>query len=166
MKNRFLIATLLILIFSSFEISHCHELAQPKRVYVDMVADLFHYGHIEYLKKVKSFGDILIVGIHDDATVQSYKRRPILSMEERIRSVQECSYVDVILPDAPLEVTLEWIQKHRIDIVVHGDDISPESMNTFYKTPIELGIFYLVPYTSGISTTDIIKRIVNRRDLY
>ena len=48
-----------------------------------MVADLFHYGHVEFLKQASAFGDHLLVGIHSDEAVQANKRIPILSMEER-----------------------------------------------------------------------------------
>jgi len=53
------------------------------RVYVDMVADLFHYGHVEFLKKARSLGDYLLVGIHADDAVASHKRSTILTMDER-----------------------------------------------------------------------------------
>ncbi|HUV43590.1 MAG TPA: adenylyltransferase/cytidyltransferase family protein [Dehalococcoidales bacterium] len=63
------------------------------RVYADMVADLFHYGHVEFLRKVRAPGDYLLVGIHSDDVVVPYKRRPILTMEERIAVVAGCRYV-------------------------------------------------------------------------
>ena len=50
------------------------------RVYVDMVADLFHYGHVNFLRQARKHGDYLLVGVHADETVMSYKRRPIFSM--------------------------------------------------------------------------------------
>ena len=71
------------------------------RVYADMVADLFHYGHVEFLKKARELGDYLIVGIHADEILEDYKRKPILTMEERIISVAGCRYVDEVLPSAP-----------------------------------------------------------------
>ena len=45
------------------------------------------------------------------------------------------------------------------DMVVHGDDYSDEKQREMYKVPIERGIFRTVPYTKGISTTEIIRRI-------
>ena len=48
-----------------------------KIIYCDMVADLFHYGHVNFLKRCKQLGDYLIVGIHSDSDVESYKRKPI-----------------------------------------------------------------------------------------
>jgi len=126
-----------------------------------MTADLFHFGHVNFLKQASEIGDYLIAGIHSDETVQNYKRSPIMTMEERISVVASCRYVDEVIPDAPLIVDLEWIKKHNIHVVVHGDDFSEDLLQLCYKVPIEMGIFEKVPYTPGISTTDIIKRLKN-----
>ena len=131
------------------------------RVYVDMVADLFHYGHANFLKQAKQLGDHLIVGIHSDEVVEGYKRSPIMSMKERVDTVSSCRYVDEVVPNAPLIIDQEWLNTHRIDLVVHGDDFSEEMEQLCYKIPIDMGIFRLVSYTSEISTTDIIQRIKN-----
>ena len=129
------------------------------RVYVDMVADLFHYGHANFLRQAKQFGDHLIVGIHSDEVVKEYKRTPILTMRERVDTVSSCRYVDEVISDAPLVVDLKWLNTHRIDLVVHGDDFSEHMKQLCYKVPIDLGILRLVSYTSSISTTEIIQRI-------
>ena len=129
------------------------------RVYVDMVADLFHYGHANFLRQAKQFGDHLIVGIHSDEVVKEYKRTPILTMRERVDTVSSCRYVDEVISDAPLVVDLKWLNTHRIDLVVHGDDFSEHMKQLCYKVPIDLGILRLVSYTARISTTEIIQRI-------
>ena len=129
------------------------------RVYVDMVADLIHYGHANFLRQAKQFGDHLIVGIHSDEVVKEYKRTPILTMRERVDTVSSCRYVDEVISDAPLVVDLKWLNTHRIDLVVHGDDFSEHMKQLCYKVPINLGILRLVSYTSRISTTEIIQRI-------
>ena len=129
------------------------------RVYVDMVADLFHYGHANFLRQAKQFGDHLIVGIHSDEVVKEYKRTPILSMRERVDTVSSCRYVDEVISDAPLVVDLKWLNTHRIDLVVHGDDFSEHMKQLCYKVPIDLGILRLVSYTARNSTTEIIQRI-------
>ena len=128
------------------------------RVYADMVADLFHYGHMRFLKRARALGDYLLVGICSDNVLVPYKRRPILTMEERVASVAGCRYVDEVLPNAPLMVDRAWIEKYDIDLVVHGDDYSQEQQEYYYKVPIEMGIFRTVAYTQGISTTEIIRR--------
>ena len=124
-----------------------------------MVADLFHYGHVNFLKQASRHGDFLLVGIHADETVESYKRKPILTMEERVASVEGCRYVDEVIPNAPLEITREWIDKHKIDLIIHGDDVAPEVRDAWYGVPIEMGIYQSVGYTAGISTTELISRI-------
>jgi len=132
------------------------------RVYVDMVADLFHHGHVRFLERARQFGDVLVVGIHSDDTVAGYKRRPVMTMEERVGVVSCCRYVDEVIPDAPLSVTRDWLDRHRIDLVVHGDDLSDESLREMYDVPRQLGILRLVPYTESVSTSDVIERIRNR----
>ena len=126
-----------------------------------MTADLFHFGHVNFLKQASEIGDYLIAGIHSDETVQNYKRSPIMTMEERISIVASCRYVDEVIPDAPLIIDLKWIKKHNIHLVVHGDDFSEDLLQLCYKIPIEMGIFKKVPYTPGISTTDIMNRLKN-----
>lgn len=124
-----------------------------------MVADLFHYGHVNFLKQASRHGDFLLVGVHADETVESYKRKPILTMEERVASVEGCRYVDEVIPNAPLKITREWIDQHKIDLIIHGDDVAPEVRDAWYGVPIEMGIYQSVGYTAGISTTELISRI-------
>ena len=124
-----------------------------------MVADLFHYGHVNFLKKAREHGDFLLVGVHSDEAVLVYKRRPILSMEERVASVEGCRYADEVVPNAPLEIDCTFIEKHNIDLVIHGDDFSSDLEKLCYKIPMEMGIYRTVGYTEGISTTDLINRV-------
>ena len=128
------------------------------RVYTDLVADLFHYGHVEFLKQARALGDYLLVGICGDDVVEAHKRKPILTMEERVMSVAGCRWVDEVIPNAPWNFDPAWIEKYSIDLVVHGDDYSQEQREYYYKIPIERGIYRVVPYTSSISTTEIIRR--------
>ena len=123
-----------------------------------MVADLFHYGHVEFLRKAHALGDYLLVGICSDETVQTNKWNAILDMEERVASVAGCRYVDEVVPNAPWIIDRAWIVKHKIDLVVHGDDYSQEQLESIYSVPISMGIFRTVSYTPGISTTEIIRR--------
>ncbi len=132
------------------------------RVYADMVADLFHYGHVAFLKKARAFGDYLLVGVHADDAASSKKRRPILTLDERVASVAGCRYVDDVLPDAPWVLDRGWLEKHDIHLVVHGDDYSQEELENTFKVPREMGILRTVPYTPGISTTEIIRRCQER----
>lgn len=128
------------------------------RIYADIVGDLFHIGHINLFKQAREFGDYLIVGVHSDTTVESYKQRPIIRQSERYEIIRNCKLVDEIIEDAPRVITKEYIDKHKIDMVVHGDDPSP-AFAAQHKVPLELDIMKYVKYTEGISSTEIIKKI-------
>jgi len=138
---------------------------KPKKVvYADITGDLFHAGHVAFLKKAKALGDHLIVGIITDEHVETYKRRPVLSVKDRAAVVRGCKYVDEVIEGVSPICTKEWIAKKGIDVVVHGDDFNPKDPLTLeqYGAAMEAGIFQTVPYTPGISTSDIINRIVKR----
>ena len=128
------------------------------RVYADIVGDLFHVGHINLLKQARECGDYLIVGVHSDKSVESYKRKPVFSEKDRYEIVRNCSLVDEVIEDAPLVLTKKYIDENNICIVVHGDDKSPH-FEEQHKVPLEMGIMKYLKYTDGISTTDLIERI-------
>ncbi|PRP89053.1 hypothetical protein PROFUN_02331 [Planoprotostelium fungivorum] len=133
---------------------------KQKRVYVDMVGDLWHYGHVNFCRQAKELGDYLIVGITKDEDVKAYKRPPILHGEERVASAKGCRYVDEVLyDDVPLAITKEFIEKHRIDLVAHGNDFDKEKMERYYRVPMDMDILRILPYTGGISTTELLTRI-------
>jgi len=130
-------------------------------IYVDMVGDLFHINHINLIKEAKKFGKYLIVGVHSDSDVKSYKCNPILSMEERIGIIESCKYVDKVIPNAPLVVTKEYLDENNIDLVVHAhneDEI--EKYNFMYSEIIKLEKFKRIDYHDGVSTTNIKNKII------
>lgn len=131
-------------------------------VFADLVADLFHYGHMNFLRQARELGDELIVGLMSDEQAENYKRKPILSLRERALSVRECRSVTKVIEGSPMPVTREFLQEHHIQIVVHGDDFSSEQMDTWYSVPRELGMMRLIHYTEGISTTELLRRITSR----
>lgn len=136
-----------------------------KTVYVTMVADLFHYGHISLLKRAKEYGTKLIVGLHSDEDVAKYKRTPVLTMQERYEVIKVCKYVDNVILNAPLETTDEFMDKHNLDIYIHAHYEHENEKYRFLSKNIKRKQFIRIDYTDGISTTDIIKRIKNRNDL-
>ena len=132
------------------------------RVYVDMVGDLFHPGHVELLRRARTFGEWLVVGVLSDEVAGAYKRRPVMTMEERATMVGACRYVDEVLPDAPAVVTAAFMRAHDLAIVVHGDDLSEAAVTEVFGDVVAADRLRLVPYTSGISTTDLIRRVEER----
>ncbi|KAJ3216744.1 Ethanolamine-phosphate cytidylyltransferase [Dinochytrium kinnereticum] len=143
-----------------------------KVVYLDGAFDLFHIGHIEFLKAAKSAGDYLLVGIHDDATVNNIRgsNYPIMNVYERALSVLACKYVDEVIIGAPYSVTKDVLESvFKVSIVAHGTtEYEPDVDGSDpYRLPKELGIYKEIQSPRGDVTTDaIIERIMQNRKLY
>lgn len=131
----------------------------PTRVYVDMVGDLFHAGHVELLRRARAFGDRVVVGVLADEVAAAYKRPPVMDLDERVAVVAACRYVDEVIPAAPDVVTLAFLREHDLDLVVHGDDIEDEAIADVYAEVAAAGLLRLVPRRPGISTTEVLRRI-------
>lgn len=65
--------------------------AARTRVYVDMIGDLFHAGHVALLQAAREHGDHLVVGMLSDEDAASYKRRPVMTLAERVAVVPRTS---------------------------------------------------------------------------
>ena len=133
-----------------------------KIIYVDMCADLLHYGHIRFLKEAKALGDKLIVGIHSDKTIESYKRTPVCTMTERIELVKSVKWVDEVIEDAPLFITEDYIEKYNIDVIAIPKNRTQEEIEKMCIIPYQKNMLERVVYTEEISTSEIINRIKNR----
>lgn len=131
------------------------------RVYTDMAADIFHMGHVNLLKRAKAMGDYLVVGVHSDKQIESYKRKPIFPEEHRYEIMRSCKYVDEVIESAPLVMTKEFLESNNIDLVVRGDDMNEELLKQ-QEAPISMGIMRYVSRTKGISTSEIIDKISER----
>lgn len=130
-----------------------------RRVYVDMVGDLFHPGHVALLLAARDLGDHLVVGVLSDETAASYKRRPIMTMAERVAVIEACRYVDEVIPNAPDRLTHLFLDQHDISLVVHGDDLDAAGAAEVYGPAVATGRLRLVPRTGGVSTTELIARV-------
>lgn len=133
----------------------------PSRIYVDMVGDLFHAGHVSLLREARRHGDWLVVGVLSDDTAASYKRRPIMTLTERVAVIESCRYVDEVIQDAPYRLTEAFVDEHAITMVVHGDDLSPEGAESVYGPAAAAGKLTYIPRTGGISTTQVIQRVLD-----
>jgi len=136
-----------------------------KTVYIDGVFDLFHRGHLESLIKSKNvYNDpentFLIVGVVSDKDCQSYKRLPIINEDDRLEIVKNIKLVDNVIFPCPLIVTMDFIKEYNIDLVVHGfcNDADREKQKPFFEN-IKTH-FKEIDYYSKISTTNIIKNIL------
>lgn len=139
-------------------------------VYIDGAFDMFHCGHIETLEAARALGDFLLVGIHDDATVNAHKGRnfPIMNLHERTLSVLSCKYVDEVIIGAPWAVTEDMVRTMNISLVVHGSHFDVEQLDGLdaYRVPKDLGIYQEVSSKSDLTVMGILDRIVKNRESY
>jgi phosphoenolpyruvate phosphomutase len=99
-----------------------------KVIYATMVGDLFHRGHLEFIKKAKTIGDFLIIGLHPDDVVKKYKREPIIPFEDRKRIIESIREVDRVVEDCMdfrKPTMFDNLKNHNVSIAVHGDDWLP-----------------------------------------
>ena len=130
------------------------------RGYIPMVADLFHVGHINLIKKIHDLGYTVIVGVHDDKDVEKYKRMPVMTLHERVGAVQACRYVADVISMAPVAIDEAFMTTHNIDMVFHGHTSAEDDIyHEMFQIPIKLGKFTRTERTDGISTTMLIDRI-------
>jgi len=119
-------------------------------IYTYGVFDLLHYGHIRSLKQAKKLGDKLIVGVFTDEVAESFKRKPVLTSQERMAVLYELGY-NVVLQEEldPINTAL----KYGADMIAKGAGAGFENIKT---DKIKLK---LLDYTDGISTSEIISRL-------
>jgi len=93
-----------------------------KILYTGGTFDLFHFGHVEFLKKCKMISDKVVVSLNTDSFVSEYKSTPIMSYEERKRSLLNCQYVDEIIPNLFGSDSKPTILTVKPQIIAIGDD--------------------------------------------
>lgn len=130
-------------------------------VYTDMCADLFHAGHVNFLRQAKALGDRLVVGVHDDRTIASYKAAPIQTLAERVAVVAACRFVDQVVPHAPLEVSPRYLDQLDVQVVCHADDLTAAARDRMYGEILATREFAWIPYTPGISTRALRDRVLD-----
>jgi len=141
------------------------QIENKKNVYVIGVFDLFHRGHLELLKKAKKLGDRLIVAINGDDMVSKYKRKPIFNEEDRLAIISSLRLVDEAFIIRIFDNKKVMIDR-KVDIIVHGTDWDRDSylkqirVTESFLDENEISL-ELVPYTNGISTSDLVSTIKN-----
>ncbi|TKY72674.1 Choline-phosphate cytidylyltransferase 1 [Spatholobus suberectus] len=143
----------------------------PVRVYADGIYDLFHFGHARSLEQAKKLlpNTYLLVGCCNDEITHKYKGKTVMTEKERYESLRHCRWVDEVIPDAPWVITQEFLDKHQIDYVAHDSlpyaDASGAGKDV-YEYVKSVGKFKETKRTEGISTSDIIMRIIKDYNQY
>lgn len=143
------------------------------RVYADGIFDLFHLGHCRMLEQAKhclgSETEVyLLVGVCSDAVTGRMKGKTVLTERERYESVRHCRWVDEVVEDAPWVIDEEFIQKHQIDYVAHDEEPYPgrDGQEDVYAFVKSTNRFVATRRTEGISTTDIIGRVIRDYEVF
>lgn len=139
-----------------------------KVVYTGGTFDLFHSAHVRFLKACRRLagqdGEV-IVALNTDAFIQAYKGKPpIMSFAERKEVLLGCKYVDAVISNIGGADSKPSIEQVMPDFIVIGDDWARKDyyaqmqFSREWLDQLEIQLVY-VPYTPGISTTDLKARI-------
>ena len=130
-------------------------------VFTNGCFDILHRGHIEYLARARSLGDLLVVGVNTDASVRRLEKgsdRPFNAERDRALVVASLEVVDAVTifdEDTPLEL----IEALLPDVLVKGGDYSIDQVVGRGVVERAGGEVRILPFVSGFSTTDLINRI-------
>jgi D-beta-D-heptose 7-phosphate kinase/D-beta-D-heptose 1-phosphate adenosyltransferase len=132
-------------------------------VFTNGCFDLLHAGHVRYLAAARSLGELLIVGLNDDDSVRRLKgkERPLVPLEERAELLLGLESVDLVVPfaeDTPAELVSALVP----DILAKGADWAPDRIVGRETVEAAGGRVELIPLVEGTSTSDIVRRILER----
>jgi D-beta-D-heptose 7-phosphate kinase/D-beta-D-heptose 1-phosphate adenosyltransferase len=122
--------------------------------------DILHRGHITYLSRAKTLGDVLVVGINTDKSVARLKGpgRPVIALDDRMEILAAFSCVDHIVPfdqDTPVDL-IRAIKPH---VFVKGGDHSKDQLPEARVVEDLGGVVHILPLVEDRSTTGIIERV-------
>jgi D-glycero-beta-D-manno-heptose 1-phosphate adenylyltransferase len=133
-----------------------------KIVFTNGCFDILHLGHVEYLAKAASLGDVLVIGLNSDHSVRTLKgnKRPINNEQARATILASIGFVNaVILFDE--ETPYQLIQKILPDILVKGNDYQVENIVGHDIVSASGGSVVTIDLTPGYSTTSIEQKILD-----
>ena len=131
-----------------------------KIVFTNGCFDLIHLGHIELLARSSDLGDVLIIGVNSDLSIQKLKgeNRPIIEEDSRVKQLAALEFVDAVVlfhEDTPQKL----IEKIKPDVITKGGDYKAENVVGNEVVTQKNGQVVIIPLTQGYSTTSILKKI-------
>ena len=140
----------------------------PVRIYTDGIFDCFHYGHARVLEQCKKFfpNVYLIVGVCRDEDTKEEKGHTIMSLKERMECVKHCKWVDEVVV-GPWICSLEFLDSINCKYIAHDPEPYPyNDVDDLYGVFKKNHRFLATKRTEGISTSDIIYRVLKHYDEY
>lgn len=138
-------------------------MSRARGAYLGGTFDLLHPGHIALFRRAKELFGRVVVALNTDEFCARYKRVPIMCYQQRKAMLEACRYVDEVVENAGSEDSRPSILASGVDVIVHGDDWTGEQylqqlkIDQKFLDDNSIHLVYL-PYTKGISTSDIIAR--------
>lgn len=131
-------------------------------VFTNGCFDIIHRGHVEYLSKAKSMGDILVLGLNSDQSVKKLKghKRPYVSEKDRAYILSQLVPVNAVTIFGE-ETPLKLIKLVMPDILVKGGDYSIDTIVGSKEVEESGGSVVAIPLVEGRSTTGLIEKIKN-----
>ena len=132
-------------------------------VFTNGCFDLLHIGHVRYLEKAKTLGDVLVVGVNSDASVRKLKgpKRPILPEEERTEILSGLGCVDYITLFNEVD-PLRLITFLRPNVLAKGGDWTKEQIVGKEVVERSGGEVVIIPFAKGASTSTLIETILKK----
>ena len=125
--------------------------------------DILHVGHVRYLTDARSYGDLLVVALNDDASVRQLKGpgRPILTLDERVALVSALECVDYVVTFGEPDVST-IIAALQPDVHAKGTDYTEETVPERDQVARHGGDVRIAGDPKDHSTKDILTRILDR----
>ena len=136
---------------------------QKTIVFTNGCFDIIHRGHIEYLRKAKLLGDVLVVGLNSDASVKRIKgkQRPYQVEQDRAAILDAMEMINLVVifdEDTPLNL----ICKLKPDMLVKGGDYDSDSIVGAGEVESWGGSVKTIPFLKGYGTSKLVKKILER----
>jgi len=131
-----------------------------KFVFTNGCFDLIHPGHTELLRRARSLGHYLLVGLNSDRSVRAIKGadRPVQGEQARatvMAALASVDYVVIFDEDTPIRLIEELLP----DVLVKGGDYAPASVVGKAEVERAGGHVHVIPLMPGFSSSEIAQRI-------